>query len=300
IDATGDATSTAVYAATTIDINDQWRVDFGVRNESHDIEYAVDTGVDGDIDFVAIYDETEVSWTGALNYLFNDSMSGFVRINQGSKMPYFDDFRDNQGAYASGNNLIQEVDQFELGFHWVTDTLALYATGFFTEVDPTFFVALAGQGAVIQTQESSGIEIDAIWDTGSPFTVSLNATIQDTEIKNGPSAGNESPRQPGWQLRLTPTYDFQIGGMVDGTLYGTLIAVDDRWGEPENVNQLDGYEQIDLGVVFRVNDRFTVQVAADNITDEDALTESDPRTIAAPNGRYIMPRTLTFSIGYEF
>jgi len=124
-------------------------------------------------------------------------------------MPYFDDFRDNRDAFINGNNLIQEVDQYEFGFKWVTDYVSLYATGFFTEVDPTFFVALAGGGAVIQTQEASGVEIDAIWETDAGFRVSLNATMQDTEIKSGPNNGNETQRQPGWQIRLTPSYEFE-------------------------------------------------------------------------------------------
>lgn len=299
IDATGDATSTALYAAVTFDLTDQLTADIGLRSENHDVEYSVDVGVNGDVDFAAIFDETELSWTAALNYLFSDTMSGFLRINSGSKMPYFDDFRDNQGAFNTGNDLIQEVQQYEVGFKWVTDNLSLYATGFYTEVDPTFFVALAGAGAVIQTQESTGVEFDAIWDTDAGFSVSLNATIQDTEIKNGPNAGNETQRQPGWQLRLTPSYAFQVND-VDGTVYGTISAVDDRWGEPENINRLDGYEKLDLGVILRVNEAFVVQLAADNITDEDALTESDPRTLSAPNGRFIMPRTFKFSIGYEF
>ena len=43
-----------------------------------------------------------------------------------------------------------------------------------------------------------------------------------------------------------------------------------------------------------------VQLSIDNITDEDPFTESDPRTLTAPNGRFIMPRTVKFSVGYEF
>ncbi len=299
IDARGDATVTALYAATTFDVNDRLTIDVGVRSENHEVEYTVDEGLDGSASLALSFDETEFSWTAAANYLFTDSMSGFARVNSGSKMPYFDDFRDNRDAFSSGNDLIQEVDQFELGFKWVTDYVSLYATGFFTEVDPTFFVALAGAGAVIQTQEAQGIEVDAIWDTDAGFSVSLNATIQDTEIKSGPNDGNETQRQPGWQLRLTPSYEFETGNIL-GTVYGTLSMVDDRWGEPENVNKLKGYEKLDVGVILRINEAFVVQLAADNITDEDALTESDPRTISAPNGRYIMPRSFKFSIGYEF
>ncbi len=299
IDATGDVTTTALYAATTFDLSDQLTVDIGIRAENHQMNYTVDEGLDGVITGAVDYDESEVSWTAAANYMLSDTMGIFGRINTGSKMPYFDDYRDNRGAFDAGNNLIQEVDQFEVGFKWVTDDLSVYATGFFTEVDPSFFVALTGQGAVIQTQESMGVEVDAIWDTGSGFSVSLNATIQDSEIKSGPNDGNETARQPGWQLRLTPRYQFDAGDF-SGTVYGTLSAVDDRWSEPANINQLDGYEKLDLGVIVRINEQFVVQLSADNVTDEDALTEGDPRNITAPNGRFIMPRTIEFSVGYEF
>ena len=300
IDATGDATTTAFYAATTLDLTDQLTLDVGLRGENHQVNYTVDEGLDGQVTVAIDFDESETSWTAALNYLVNDTIGVFGRINSGSKMPYFDDFRDNRDAFGSGNDLIQEVDQFELGFKWVTDYIGIYATGFYTEVDPTFFVALTGQQAVIQTQESTGIELDGIWETDLGFSLSLNATIQDTEIVSGPNDGNETQRQPGWQVRLTPRYMFDAGTDVEGTVFATISAVDDRWGEPENVNRLEGYEKLDLGVILRIKESFIVQLSADNITDEDALTESDPRTIMAPNGRFIMPRTFEFSVGYEF
>jgi len=299
IDSVGDARTTALYAATTFDVGDALTFDVGIRGENHDVDYSVDEGLDGGIDLAVDYDESEVSWTAAANYRFTDSISSFARINSGSKMPYFDDFRDNRDAYLSGNDLIQEVEQYELGLKWVVDYFSVYATGFYTEVDPTFFTRLTGEQAVIQTQESMGVELDAIWDTDVGFRLALNATLQDTEIVSGPNNGNETQRQPNWQLRLTPSYDFAMGNLT-GTVYGTLSAVDDRYGEPENVNVLEGYEKLDLGVIVRINEAFIVQLAADNVTDEDALTESDPRTILAPNGRYIMPRSFEFSVGYEF
>lgn len=300
IDATGDATTTAWYAAATFDAMDRLTIDLGVRVENHQVDYSVDEGLDGQVTLAIDFDESETSWTAAANYQLSDTMGGFLRINQGGKMPNFDDFRDNRNAYANGNDLIQDIDQYELGFKWVTDSLSLYATGFFTDVTNTAFIALTGAGAgELSTQESKGVEIDGTWATDGGFLLNLNATILDSEITAGDNVGNETERQPGWQLRLTPSYDFDFG-QVEATVYGTISAVDDRWGERANVNLLKGYEKIDLGVFLRVNEAFTVQIAADNITDEDALTESDPRTATAPNGRYIMPRTLTLSVGYEF
>jgi outer membrane receptor protein involved in Fe transport len=239
--------------------------------------------------------------------MLNDSMGVFGRINRGHKMPIFDNYRDGRDALASGNDLIQEISQYELGFKWVTDYVSLYATGFYTEVDPTFFVAFIGADTVLTTQESQGVELDAVWQNDAGFSVSLNATLLDSEITSDDPAldGNETERQPGWQLRLTPAYDFAVGNLFDlgdvqGTVYGTFSAVDDRFGEAQNINTLDGYEKLDLGVIMRVNEAFIVQLAVDNVTDEDALTESDPRTILAPNGRFIMPRTFEVSVGYEF
>ena len=100
-------------------------------------------------------------------------------------------------------------------------------------------------------------------------------------------------------MRLTPAYDFNFANM-DGSVYATYTAVDDRWGEALNINTLEGYDELDLGVFMRINESFIVQLAADNITDEQGLTESDPRTFTAPNGRFIMPRNIRFSVGYAF
>lgn len=307
IDGTGDATTNAFYAALTYDITDALRTDVGVRFENYEVDYSVDDGMDGDVDFGVSTDESEVSWTVALNYMLNDSMGIFGRINQGHKMPIFDNYRDGRAALASGNDLIQEISQYELGFKWVTDSLSLYATGFYTDVDPTFFVEFIGADTVLTTQESRGVELDATWQNDAGFAVSLNATLLDSEISSGDPLldGNETERQPGWQLRLTPIYSFDVGNLFDlgdvqGTVYGTFSAVDDRFGEAQNVNTLEGYEKVDLGVILRLNDAFVVQLAVNNVTDEDALTESDPRTLLAPNGRFIMPRTFEVSLGYEF
>ncbi len=311
IDGSGDATSNALYAATTFDITDELRADVGVRYENYQIDYTIDDGRDGDVDFGTSTDESEVAWTAALNYTLNDSMGVFGRINQGQLWPQFDTYRDGRAALASGNDLIQKINQYELGFKWVTDYVSLYATGFYTDVDPRVVTFEFGGDALLTTQESMGVELDAVWETDTGFSVSLNATLLDSEINvisgDDPEPGvdgKETERQPGWQLRLTPSYNFDLGDVFGydtyGTVYGTLSAVDDRYGEAQNVNVLEGYETIDLGVILRINDAFVVQLAADNLTDEDALTESDPRTILAPNGRYIMPRTFQLSVGYEF
>ena len=104
-------------------------------------------------------------------------------------------------------------------------------------------------------------------------------------------------------LRFTPSYDFEMANGMYGTVYGTLTAVDDRWGDNANneANILEGYEKVDAGVIFSVTEQLKFQVSVDNLFDEEALTEGDPRaTGTAANGRFIMPRSFRLSVAYEF
>ena len=86
---------------------------------------------------------------------------------------------------------------------------------------------------------------------------------------------------------------------MSATVYGTFTAVDDRYSDNGNTVTLDGYETVDLGVIFNYNDQLSLQVVASNLTDEEGLTEGDPRNPEAPNGRFIMPQTYRVSISYS-
>ena len=297
---TGDATTNAIYGAIEYDLSDQLTLDFGVRYEDHEVEYSIDEGLDGIVTLAVITDNSEVSWTVAANYALNDNMGIFGRINTGSKMPFFDDYRDNRGSFANGNDLVVDVDQFEAGFKWASDYFSLYATAFSIEVDPSIFVAKAGATpGIASINEAIGIEVDANYFTDYGLSVNLNATIQETEIQGTANDGNDARRQPPWQLRVTPSYDFVVGD-VDVTIYGTLTAVDDRFSDQGNTVVLEGYEKLDLGAIVVFDDRLSFQLVADNITDEDGLTEGDPRDPSSPNGRFILPLSVKFSVGYAF
>jgi len=175
----------------------------------------------------------------------------------------------------------------------------LYATGFYTMVEPSFFVALSGvTPGVANDNEAIGLEIDGNWYNDLGISVNLNATFQKAEIDGGPLDGNSVQRQPDWQFRITPAYDFELGP-TEITVYGTFTAVDDRFSDPANLVEIDGYEKLDLGLIVAV-DRLEFQIVADNVTDDDGLTEGDPRNPLAPNGRFILPRSFKFSVGYSF
>jgi outer membrane receptor protein involved in Fe transport len=300
INSVGDASTMAFYATSTWYYNADLSIDAGIRRENHEVNYTVDEGLDGVITKAVQYDETKTSWTLGANYALTDNSGVFVRMNRGYKMPYFDDFRDNFGAFSAGNDLIQEVTQGELGYKFMNEEIQFFATAFTNEVKGDTFVRRPGAPAEILTNEAYGVELDGRYSHDSGFSLSVNATIQETEITaSATNEGNEAQRQPGWQVRVTPSYGFEIGDMF-ATVYGTLSAVDDRFGNNENTVVLDGYEKVDVGFTVEPTESLRIQFSVDNLTDEQGITEGDPRNPDSPNGRYIMPRSMQLSATYMF
>ena len=68
LDADGDQTSNAVYAVVTYRVTDTLSVDAGVRNEDSEVDYSADENIDGVINKVVEYDESETSFTIGANY----------------------------------------------------------------------------------------------------------------------------------------------------------------------------------------------------------------------------------------
>ena len=301
INSIGDGSTTALYLATSYEISPALTLDGGIRKENHQIEYTVDEGLDGVITKAVSYDESSIAWTLGANWMFDKQQGIFARISDGSKMPFFDDFRDNFGAYQSGEDLIKEVSQYELGYKLADENYELYATTFFNEVKGDTFVSQPGAPAEILTNQAYGIEIDFNYYNDNGFSLNLNSTIQKTEITESPTnVGNEAQRQPNWQIRMTPSYDVEFTDGIYATFYGTLSAVADRYANNENTVTLDGYQKIDAGVLLNLSDQVQLQLSVSNLTDEQGLTEGDPRDPTSPNGRYILPRTFDFNVSYQF
>ena len=301
INSTGDGKTTALYAALDYQFSDDLSADIGIRNENHQIEYSVDEGLDGIVSKSVQYDESDVAYTLGVNWQFEKDSGIFSRYSEGSKMPYFDDFRDNFGSYSNGNDLISDVVQFELGYKLAASNYNVYATGFYNEVESSQTPIPGGASNLFAT-EAKGIEFDAAYFTDNGLAISLNATIQDTQVVESADAtliGKEAQRQPGFQLRVTPSYIFEMDKFY-ATVYGTLSVVDDRFADAGNTVVLDGYQSLDIGLTMVNDNGLNMNLAIQNLTDEDALTEGDPRNPTAPNGRFILPRTVTFSVGYSF
>ncbi len=297
IQSSGDAQTTAFYIADSWYVNDQWRVDAGIRTESIDLDYVLDTGPgypDGSVDLATSLSDDEVAWTVAANFDLNDDLGIYARYSDGFLFPHFDDIRD-------GADNVNAVEQLEGGVKYTGERFEVYSTVFYNTNDSFNSVVGAVVPADAFETESLGIEADGslVFDQ---FTIDFIVTLQNTEITTSTTVsdvGNKVLRQPDFQLRIAPSFSFNVGAF-DASVYAALTFVDERFGDNANTVVLPSYEKFDLGVLAYHDSGLFLQLHADNINDSDGITEGDPRDPTAPSGRPIFGSSVRFSVGYDF
>ncbi len=297
LESEGDATVDALYVADSFDVTEKLRIDAGVRREWLTIDYLVDAGPgypDGSVDKDIRLKDKDWAYTLAADYSFTNDIGAFARYSDGFTMPHFDDVRE-------GNLNVNSIKQFELGLKYSNEFMSLFLTGFSNKNDSFDSQFGGARPSVAFKTKSTGVEADANFRYGD-FNLAVLGTYQDADVDKASDKsveGNRVQRQPKFQVRLAPSYDFDIGSTAV-SLYGALAHVGDRYGEIQNNVKLKSYEKVDLGVKVETDRGIFGQVHADNLFDSHGLTEGDPRSLEKANGRPILGRSFRFSIGYEF
>jgi iron complex outermembrane recepter protein len=320
INESGDARTFAIYAGDSWQLSNEFRVDIGARYNFFNLDYTLDAGAhpDGTTDKTANIDGSDWAGTLAFNYAFNKDMSVFARGSRASLFPNFDMIREGTYNFDSGEEIrdaggnVTSVDgtvlpnifnQIDLGFKFEQDIYSLFLTGFYNTVEMYDGGVGSTRIAAIFKTRTLGAEVDGGLSIGA-LKIKLIGTFQSGEITESPKApetvGNKIWRQPDFQLRFAPSYDFQFSEKVFGSIYGALRYVGSRWNDRDNSYQLDPYTKIDLGVDVSTLSGLRFNVSADNLTDSEGLTEGDPRDPLAKNGRPILGRSFKFSITVDF
>jgi len=296
VDAVGDASENAFYLASEFYLGD-FTFDLGVRSANRETNYSVDHGERNGVFTTYKADEDGFAYTAAVDWAFAENMGTFFRINSGFKFADFDNYREFGDSYLAGSDLIIDIDQYELGYKLQDQDYSLFATLFYNETQGMPDCIIGSTTCTRLETEALGLELDGKAHWGA-FTLGLNATLQKPEITSGDFEGNQVMRQPEYQVRLSQNYDFTINN-IDMAVFGGISRVGERFNDSENSVTLPGYTKVDLGAVAYIND-ITVQLAVDNLTDDDGITEGDPRDPLASNVRYILPRNIKLSVAYDF
>lgn len=299
----GRADVNAIYLSDSFNITEALRLDAGVRHQWTDIDFSI-TG-NGLPNHSNIHREA-TPWTVGLNYRATHSFDVYARISQGYHPPSFDDVRSQLGNTGPRLDLNWSVRSYEGGVKYHGGGFDAAVTGFYDEVVGAVYNDV-GVPPQIAGSKTKGIEFDASYHHASGFGLIGNAVIEDakTDTPAIPAFdGKNAQRIPSYQVRVTPTYTLRASDTSDVTLYGTYEAIGKRYSDLANTQLLPAYATVSAGLRAKV-DRFTFQVAGDNLTNSHGLTEGNPRFLAGPGAalpdvRPIFGRSYRVTVGYGF
>lgn len=306
----GDARVFAVYAGDSWQINDQFRLDLGARYHFFNLNFTLDAGEfpDGVIDMTASLKGNDWAGTAALNYAFNPDFGVFARGTKGVNFPWFDNIREGSsyklesGTLQDGTLSSNLFTQYELGLKYQHEVFSLFLTGFLNTVE--LFDGGVGStfaAALLKTRTFGG-EVDAGLSVHN-FRVNLIGTYQNGEITESTdktAEGNKIWRQPDFQARVAPSYNFQLTQNLTAVLFGAFRYAGSRWNDRDNSYKLDSYTKLDFGVNIVTASGITFGAIGDNLTDSEGLTEGDPRDPLSKNGRPLLGRSFQFFISVDF
>ncbi len=318
-----DATMKGLYLSDEWQLTEALRLDLGVRWDETDIDARISNGVP-DVDFdgnpattydlaslagtaftESSHDFDDTAWSVGFNYELNGTHAIFGHYTESAKLPHFDDVR---------NNVLQKdsVTNIDIGYKNNFDNLGMFVTLFQTEFDNVPFNDILPDGTVLSRRAETltrGVEIEGFYRPTDAFGLEFSVTAQEPEYENFTGAeidntGNQIRRIPEIMARIMPTYFLPNGR---GEVYLRVEHFDDRYSNDENTIVLPAYTKVDLGVIYDVNDSLSVQLVADNLTDEVGLTEGNPRTDIGAGGvgelylaRPLFGRSYRVSADYRF
>lgn len=326
----------AFYAVDELQITPDLRIDGGLRWQRHIVDATLRTPISGgninaDGDPNTLYNNSVTvlgdprtiryrdsawSWTVGANYDFSSAIGAFARYSRGNGFPQFDNLREASAAnIAEGTGLaaIAEVDSYEVGLKVSTDVANLYATLFHNRFDGLATTTLIDNVPVSSNggAKATGVEVEGVVRPFPGFSLTAAGTYLDASYRDFFSGGgtidntgNRVQRQPKWMWRVTPSYELPIGS-VRPSLFATLQYTGDRFSDPENLQILPSFYQLDAGISVDVSDGIRLQVTGNNLTDELGLTEQNPRIIGGQGqgvilARPILGRSFRFSAAVEF
>lgn len=263
----GTANSVAVYAGDSIQLNEHWLVNGGVRWDRFSLEYNPDPTT------VLKRTDTMLSWRAGLVFKpvpegsiyvgygtsFNPSGEGLV-ISTSSRRPGIGDLKP------------EETRALELGTKWelLNRRLFLNAAVFRTEKtnartqdpnDPNDVLVLQGEQVV------QGVELGLAGNLTAAWKIYAGYTFLDSEIKKSKDpaeVGKELSNAPRNSFNLWTTYDL-LSSLQLG--FGAQY-VGKRFSNFTNTRAAPAYWIYDAMVGYRVSNNLSLRLNAQNLTDE--------------------------------
>lgn len=292
----GDISTQSAYFFDTMEINEQWSVNGGLRYDKFKVTDAK-TGVS----------RSDGLWNYQAGVVFKPAPNGSVYLSYGtSSNPAGENFGQAGGADgpAGGAKLYElkpeKSRSWELGTKWdlMEDKLSLTAALFQTDktaarsTDPfTGDVSLAGNNRVRGLELSLSGAITPQWDVWAGYTY-LDPKVK--KYRNGANVydGNQIKFIAKNSASLWTTYKLH----PQWTVGGGVTYVGKRFVDDANIYQLPSHAVYDAMARFDVNDQLALQLNVNNLTNTRVYDASHVGVFAnvGPGRSYMLNATYRF------
>jgi TonB dependent receptor/TonB-dependent Receptor Plug Domain len=280
---------------------------------------------------------TMPTFSGGVNYEFNDNMSVYGRINNGHSFDVFDDVRCQ--VYNGGNSCpsrvpMSTVQNYEGGFkiqnRWTYIDASVYDKEFsglaYTPTDinrapigpSTIFGSTAKGLRVVGSVNPFATSDNPL--VGA-FKITVNGIYEKAHYKDfqgcfvytdingnticGTINGVQLARLPKYQYRLTPSDTQQMSW---GTLTEQLTYeyIGQHYQDGTGLNPLNSYYDLAAGIDAKVGESWEFRLLGSNLTNQIGLTEGNARFggNAVQNsvgfGRSILGREVNLTVKYSY
>ena len=302
----GSSNSEAAYLSDAWQVTDKLRFDIGGRVEhvsmhgqaEEDAEIDLmqsPTPADDNADMgTGVFDRWHKSYTGwsatlAANYQFVPNLGAFARITKGVRLPSLGSFLTdptNDEPRTAG------IKMAELGLKAQGEHYDFYGTAFYTGFDSLAFGETVfdpkTNGFVDRTSftdtEAYGVELEGTWRPVRFFDLGLNSSLQKPLY--GKFAFTDEDGFHDFSHRIqtrTPEVSFRaIPGLnlFDGKVRAQLTVdyYGRRYADAANTQVLPAYYMMHAELRYMLNDDVTFYLYANNLTNQIALDEGNPRS----------------------
>ncbi|MBL4761371.1 MAG: TonB-dependent receptor, partial [Gammaproteobacteria bacterium] len=265
---TGESKTLALYAFDTITLNDQWLLNGGLRYENYKSNSGYEDGTS------ASRSDNMLSWN--IGAVYKIRPNGNVYASMGKS---FNPAAEDLTARSRGNEIDlapEESYGIEIGTKWelFDERLLASAALFQTKktnartddpVDNDRDDLLNGEQLV------RGLELSAFGQINEQLSITASYTYQDSKVTK---AAGDDAAQVGHQLARTPEHSLSLWTNYQPTAQLTMGLgyehVDERYNSasPGGRERAPGYDVFDAMMSYQVSNDLTLQLNANNITDE--------------------------------
>jgi len=271
------------------------------------------------------------------NYEFSDSMSAYVRVNNGVVFANFDDLQCNvvNGTNGCGRNKpLTHVRNYEAGFKLQNVFTYIDASIYDKEFNGLGYQPVDRQNLPIGPNTTYGSTAKGVRFIGSvnpfatagsqvlkSFRITVNGNWEDAHYKDFVGCylyndinnvkqcqdvnGVQLARLPKFQVRITPE-DTQVFDWGTITEYLTYEHIGQHFQDFTGLNPLGSYYDLSAGLVANYGESWEFRVAGSNLTNQIGLTEGNARVggNAVVNnvgfGRSILGREVNIQLKYKW